>query len=118
MYGAFITTHITTQICQAASLCPQGQRSFRLSTTGSRPQCPGRGRLTAVPLWGEASDRIVLPVAFAKGDGDLEESRRVAGNDVLDFIEMRRGPMLHGEREVIAIAAQIEVGVVPGVELG
>ena len=35
-----------------------------------------------------------------------------------DGRQRRRGPMLHGEHEVIAVSAQIEVGVAPGVELG
>jgi hypothetical protein len=35
-----------------------------------------------------------------------------------DGCQRRRGPMLDGQRQVIAIAAQIEVGIAPGVELG
>ena len=32
--------------------------------------------------------------------------------------ERRRGAVLDGEREVIAVAAQVEIGVAPGMELG
>jgi hypothetical protein len=35
-----------------------------------------------------------------------------------DGRQRRRGPMLDGEPQVIAVAAQIEIGVAPGVELG
>ena len=35
-----------------------------------------------------------------------------------DGCQRRRGPMFDGQRQVIAIAAQIEVGIAPGVELG
>jgi hypothetical protein len=51
--------------------------------------------------------------------GDLQpESGPSLSKPYGDGRQRRRGPMLHGEREVIAIAAQIEVGVAQGVELG
>jgi hypothetical protein len=50
---------------------------------------------------------------------DLQgEGRPALGKCDGDGGERRRGAMLDGEREVIAIAAQTEIGIAPGVELG
>ena len=52
----------------------------------------------------------------ALGDGQGERIT-VGGQSERDGVRRRRSAMLDGESEIIAVTAQIEVGVAPGVEL-
>jgi len=56
--------------------------------------------------------------SLGRVDGLQSEGGPVLGQRDGDWGERRCGAMLDGEGEVIAVAAQIEVGIAPGVELG